>query len=243
MSDYTGRRPRRAILCDLDDTLFDHAFATRQALARVLAGDPGCRDWPLDDVERRHNEILDAIHPEVLAGRRTIERARIDRFTQLLAAFNGDASEARAAVWATAYRSAYELDWRPLPGAVALLEAARGAGVPVAVVTNNLRREQQLKLDRCGLTALVTSLVTSEEVGVAKPSAAIFEAALTRVGARAAEAVMLGDAWAADIAGARAAGIRAVWLNRRGLPSPDAAVEEISSLEPTADVLRKQLLH
>src|SRR5262245_48608875 len=98
MSDYTGRGPapskvegRRAILSDLDDTLFDHAWATRQALARVMAGDPACRDWPLEAVERRHNEILDALHPEVLAGRRTIERARIDRFTQLLTAFNGEA--------------------------------------------------------------------------------------------------------------------------------------------------------
>ena len=249
MSDYTGRGPtpskvegpRRAILCDLDDTLFDHSYATRQALARVLSGDPACRDWSLDEVERRHNEILDALHPEVLAGRRTIERARIERFTQLLSAFNGDASEARAAAWATAYRSAYELDWQPVPGAVALLQAARAARVPVAIVTNNLRREQQLKLDRCGLAGLIETLVTSEDVGASKPDAAIFETALSRVGVPASEAVMLGDAWAADIAGARAAGIHAVWLNRRGLPSPNASVDEVRSLEPAAAVLARLL--
>jgi putative hydrolase of the HAD superfamily len=249
MSDYTGRRPapsnveraRRAILCDLDDTLFDHSWATRQALARVLAGDPAGRDWPLDEVERRHNEILDALHPEVLAGRRTIERARLDRFAQLLTAFDGDPTEARAAAWATAYRSAYELDWRPVPGAVPLLDAARAAGVPIVVITNNLRREQQLKLDRCGLTAYVTSLVTSEEVGVPKPSPVIFRAALDAAGVGAADAAMLGDAWDADIAGARAAGIHALWFNRRGLPSPDATVEEISSLEPADRVLARLL--
>src|SRR5262245_57524649 len=195
MSDYTGPRPapskvgpRRAILCDLDDTLFDHSHATRQALARVMAGDPACRTWPLDDVERRHNEILDALHPEVLAGRRTIERARIERFTQLLAAFEGSPTETRAAAWATAYRSSYELDWRPVPGAIPLLQAARAANVPVVIVTNNLRREQQLKLDRCGLSPLVTALVTSEEVGAAKPSPAIFAAALAAAGVAAVEA-------------------------------------------------------
>lgn len=241
MSDYTGRRPRRAILSDLDDTLFDHAWATRQALARVMAGDPACRDLPLDAVERRHNEILDALHPEVLAGRRTIERARIDRFTQLLTAFDVEATEDRAASWARAYRAAYELDWRPVAGAIALLEAARAAGVPVVVVTNNLRREQQLKLDRCGLTPLVTALVTSEEIGEPKPAPAIFRAALAAAGVTADEAAMLGDAWEADINGARAAGIHPLWFNRRGLPSPDAKVREIQSLEPAGDVLARLL--
>jgi putative hydrolase of the HAD superfamily len=255
MSDYRGHGPapsnverpapskvegaRRAILCDLDDTLFDHSWATRQALARVVAGDPACRDWPLDEVERRHGEILDAIHPEVLSGRRTLDRARIDRFLQLLGEFNGDATEARAASWATAYRSAYEVDWRPVPGAVALLQAARAAGLPVVVVTNNLRREQQLKLDRCGLTAHVTALVTSEEVGVPKPAAAIFSAALKAAGVPASDAAMLGDAWDADIAGARAAGIYALWFNRRGLPSRDAAIAEVRSLEPADEVLAR----
>lgn len=244
MSDYRGRRPapgkvgaRRAILSDLDDTLFDHSWATRQALARVMAGDPACRDWPLDEVERRHNEILDALHPEVLAGRRTIERARIERFTRLLAAFDADATEDRAAAWARAYRSAYELDWRPVAGAVALLEAARAANIPVVVVTNNVRREQELKLERCGLMPLVTALITSEEVGEPKPSPAIFHAALAAAGVSAVEAAMLGDAWEADVSGARAAGIHALWFNRRGLPSPDAAVREIASLEPAGEVL------
>ena len=48
---------------------------------------------------------------------------------------------------------------------------------------------------------------------------------------------MLGDAWEADVSGARAAGIHALWFNRRGLPSPDAAVREIASLEPAGEVL------
>ena len=43
---------------------------------------------------------------------------------------------------------------------------------------------------------------------------------------------MLGDAWQADIVGARAAGLRTVWLNRKGASSPDPSVPELASLEP-----------
>jgi putative hydrolase of the HAD superfamily len=42
----------------------------------------------------------------------------------------------------------------------------------------------------------------------------------------------VGDAWATDIEGARAAGVRPVWLNRFGALSRDPAVAELQALEP-----------
>jgi FMN phosphatase YigB (HAD superfamily) len=75
-------------------------------------------------------------------------------------------------------------------------------------------------------------LITSEDVGVAKPDPVIFEAALTALGVTAPEAILVGDAWQADVVGGRAAGLRTVWLNRKGAPSPDPSVPELPSLEP-----------
>jgi FMN phosphatase YigB (HAD superfamily) len=50
---------------------------------------------------------------------------------------------------------------------------------------------------------------------------------------------MVGDSWHADVAGARAAGIRPIWFNPRRLPKPDpdGNVEEIHALEPVEPVL------
>ncbi len=50
---------------------------------------------------------------------------------------------------------------------------------------------------------------------------------------------MVGDAWTADIAGAQAAGLRAVWFNPRRLfpPPGEAPVPTLFALEPTADVV------
>ena len=45
---------------------------------------------------------------------------------------------------------------------------------------------------------------------------------------------MVGDSWAADVLGARAAGIRAIWFNPDRVPSPEpeAGVVELHALEP-----------
>lgn len=218
------------LLCDLDDTLFDHQHATRAALAVLQAQDARLQQWSLDELKRRHHLLLEQYHQEVLAGRLTIDQARERRFAALVGG-------GEAVALARAYRDAYLTDWREVQGAADLLRALRAQGWPIVIVTNNLVSEQRLKLARIGLSPLVDHLVTSEEVGVAKPEPEIFEHALARVGAAAPDAVMLGDAWSADVEGARRLGIRPVWLNRSGAASPDPTVAEVAALHPLDDVL------
>lgn len=230
--------PLRGVLFDLDDTLFDHDHATLSALAVVRADEPAFATWSAETFASRHSEVLEAMHVEVLTGRRSIEASRAERFRRLLAeALDAEVPNGRASELAQRYRAAYEASWRPVPGATALLTALRRAGFPVAVVTNNLIVEQEQKLRQCALDALVTALVTSEEVGVAKPEIRIFEAALDRLGLDATDAVMVGDAWGTDIAGAFAARIRPIWFNRRAAASPDPSVVELGALEPTERVV------
>ena len=232
-------RPVRAVLADLDDTLFDHSAATRRSLQRLCGVETTLASRPFDDLVRAHNEILETLHRDVLAGRRTIDEARDERFRRLLA-LGGETDEpatlTRARAAARFYRQVYQETWAVVPGAEALLGALRQAGLPIVVVTNNSTREQRLKLEQTGLAPLIDVLVTSEDEGVSKPDARIFRAALARIQIEAEDAVMFGDAWAADIAGARSAGIRAVWFNRWNAPTPDGTVAEVRSLEPAAEV-------
>jgi HAD superfamily hydrolase (TIGR01509 family) len=230
-------RPPRAVLFDLDDTLFDHARATRVALATVCRDDPALGQWSIDELDRRHRLVLETWHQEVLAGRASIDQARIARFAELVGQAGGADASGRAAALASRYRSVYETAWYTVAGARPLLEALASRGLRLAVVTNNVLREQQLKLARCGLAPFVEALVTSEEVGVQKPDPKIFQTALDRIGVSAPDATMVGDAWATDIEGARRAGVRPVWLNRFGDVSSDPSVGELRSLEPLAESL------
>ena len=225
-----------AALFDLDDTLFDHWACTRAALADVRERFAVLGRVPAALVETEHRRLLEALHLRVLAGRMTVDDARVERFRQLLGFAGAPAEVGAAGDVAAAYRSAYRAHWRPVAGAVELLETLHGR-MSAGVVTNNVAAEQRQKISVCGFGPFLDAVVISEEAGVTKPDPRIFRLALERLGRSAGETVMIGDAWETDIAGARAAGIRPIWFNRFGAASPDRSVKEIGSLVPAADVL------
>jgi len=78
-------------------------------------------------------------------------------------------------------------------------------------------------LRESGLRELIDGVVTSAEVGAAKPSGELFAAALALAGVDAGQAAHIGDSLREDVEGASAAGIEAVWLRRAERPSAPAA--------------------
>jgi len=229
----------KAVLFDLDDTLFDHRGCAREALAAVQGCHDRFRSMPFDALERAHARFLEELHADVMLGRVPLETARIERFRRLLAAMDVPSSESLAARIATTYRDTYRTARRAVAGASALLAAIKPFA-RIAIVSNNLLEEQQEKLRTCGLDGFVDALVVSEEAGTSKPDPAIFQVALDRLQAWPGNAVMVGDSWAADVMGARAAGIRAIWFNPGGAltPAGEPAVPELRSLEPVDAALR-----
>ena len=225
----------RAVLFDLDDTLFDHRRSARAALQAVHGRHADAVDF--SEFERHHAIHLEEMHLEVLAGRIGLDDARRERFRRVFGALGIALDPSTVDAVASAYRSGYMTARRPLDGAAALLTALR-RHARIAIVTNNLLDEQQDKLRCCGLTPLVDVLVASEDVGVSKPDPAIFRIALERAGVDAPAAVMVGDSWANDVAGARDAGIRAVWFNPARAPKPaePPGVVEIHALEPVDEI-------
>jgi putative hydrolase of the HAD superfamily len=87
-----------------------------------------------------------------------------------------------------------------------------------------------------GVRDLVDGVVTSAEVGAAKPDARLFAAALERAGCAAEEAVHVGDSPDGDIRGAAGAGLRPVLIDRRGggaRPGLEAArIASLAELPP-----------
>jgi len=98
------------------------------------------------------------------------------------------------------------------PAALAELKAA---GIRVGLISNSHRCLTTFAA-HFAIDGLVTAGVSSFEHGYLKPHPKIFEAALDLLQVPATEAVMVGDSLAHDIAGARAAGMRAVLLARGG---------------------------
>jgi HAD superfamily hydrolase (TIGR01549 family) len=222
----------RAVLFDMDDTLFDHRHSSRSGLMAMQQRYPCFQQTTIDELEQAYILLLEEIHLQVLLGEMNLDQARIVRMERLFAQFDKQSSRATVEEATRMFREKYQASRQIVPGTIALLEALR-PHVKIGIVTNNILVEQQEKLRYLGLEAHIDALVVSEEVGIVKPEAGIFRVALERLQCSAEETVMIGDAWQNDIIGARAAGIRAIWLNRFGMPCPDPSLaSEISAFEP-----------
>jgi putative hydrolase of the HAD superfamily len=106
----------------------------------------------------------------------------------------------------------------------------------MAVITNGMTAPQLSKLRRLGIEQHFERLFASAAVGAGKPSREIFDHALREMAVSPSDAVMIGDSLEGDIAGAKRAGIRTIWINRSGGPivgpvQPDAELADLSLLE------------
>ena len=225
------------VLFDLDDTLFDHRGCARDALSAVQRAHEILQNLSFDALERAHAAFLEQLHGEVMLGRVPLEIARIERFRRLLQASGVSANRETASQLASIYRDTYKEHRRAVAGAREVMAAIKRRA-RVGIVSNNLLDEQQEKLRICELEPFVDALVVSEEAGVSKPDPTIFRLALDRLGVTAEESVMVGDSWVADIDGARAAGIRAIWFNPTGAAAPDSTVEQLTAFEPSDRVAK-----
>lgn len=230
--------PVKLVLFDLDDTLFDHEYCARTGLETLHREQTLFSRHPLEQIREEYQRQLDVLHDQVLLGRMTLEEARNERFRRLHVWCGGEAEEGVGIALANRFRTVYLEARRPVPGALALLQALKPL-TTLGIVTNNITEEQKDKLLHCALHDWVDFMVTSEEVGEPKPGPLIFRAALDRAGASPKESVMVGDSWKADVLGAAGAGIRAIWFNRNGLPCPDPSLaSELTSFEPTETAIR-----
>lgn len=98
----------------------------------------------------------------------------------------------------------------------ALLGSLRYRGFKVGVITNSVFPAHLYtpKLNELGVGAYVDAFVSSADVGLAKPNPGPYLAALDHLGLEPHEAIFVGDTPETDIAGAKAAGMRAVLLIR-----------------------------
>ncbi len=97
-------------------------------------------------------------------------------------------------------------------GAAEALAALRAAGRRLAVVSNFDQRLRAL-LRELGLARELACVVLPADCGAAKPDRRIFEACLARLALPAARCVYVGDRDDLDVAGARAAGLRAIHVS------------------------------
>jgi HAD superfamily hydrolase (TIGR01549 family) len=194
------------MLFDLDNTLVDRNLAFR--------------GWAVEFLAER------SLPPADLAWFVTLDRGGyFERPTLMRAAVERYGLVEDVDVLLKEYREALTRLIACPPSHRDALRTARAAGWTLGIVSNGATEHQTAKIERTGLAPLVDGWVISEEARLAKPDPRIFRLAALRCGLAedtpwAEGAWMVGDHPPADIAGARAAGLRSVWLDH-GRPWPE----------------------
>jgi len=98
------------------------------------------------------------------------------------------------------------------------------------IITNGFEEVQHIKLASSDLTQYFDVIVTSEQVGVKKPNAKIFEFALEQTKAKPDESIMIGDDFPVDVLGAEQIGMQGVYFNPNKLAHKHTVVHEIFCL-------------
>jgi putative hydrolase of the HAD superfamily len=253
----------RALLFDLDDTLavdeavshesFAHVstvaadrfgaesarFETdAMAIARALWSEgacrPFCRSIGISAFECLWGGFTGDT-AELSALRSWALAYRVEVFTRALAAQNNigspaDAGEVLSAEFAATRRSRQRL----LPGARDLLSQL-SADYKIALLTNGAPDLQREKIAASGLEPFFQAIAVSGEHGIGKPKPEIFHKLLSELGVSSGEAVMVGNSLERDIAGARNAGIRSIWIRVPGSEeqaevTPDHTISALSEI-------------
>jgi putative hydrolase of the HAD superfamily len=232
-----GGKPYTHLFFDLDRTLWDFEANARVTLSDLYhefelyshfkSFDEFCKTF------QTHNERLWA---EYRHGRVAKETLRKLRFTLTLKSAKVK-NDALASTLDMRYIADSPTKTTLIPNAIELMEYLKQRGYRMLIITNGFNEVQWIKIRACGLEQYFDQMLTSENVGHQKPDVRIFEKALAEAGCKPGKALMVGDDFEVDIAGARNAGIDQVFFNPNGLDRSFKPTYEIRDLMELKAVL------
>ena len=111
-----------------------------------------------------------------------------------------------------------------IDGAYEVLETLKEKS-RIAIVTNGLQAVQRGRLAHSTIRDFIEEIIISEEIGAAKPHAAFFDVAFTRIAARyerpaKSDVLIIGDSLTSDMQGGVDYGLATCWYNPDGEPRP-----------------------
>ncbi|MFF5254249.1 HAD family hydrolase [Streptomyces leeuwenhoekii] len=220
----------RAVVWDVDDTLFDYTTADREGMRAHLAAE-GLLDG-YGSAERalaRWREITEVQWARFAAGEVDFATQRRDRTRVFL---GRDLTDAEADGWFERYLAHYEAAWALFPDVLPVLDAL-ATSHRHAVLSNSSVTVQDRKLRVLGLHDRFEIILCAAEIGVSKPAAGAFLAACDALGLAPHEVAYVGDHPEIDGRGAADAGLLSVWIDRggpRATAVPPAGPRRIATL-------------
>ena len=204
----------RAVVWDVDDTLFDYTTADREGMRAYLTTERLLdRFGTAEEALARWREVTDQQWARFSAGGVTFEDQRRDRVRAFLE--RPELTDAETDAWFRRYITHYEAAWSLFPDVLPVLDAL-AASHRHAVLSNSSIHVQDHKLRALGVYDRFEVVLCAAELGVSKPEAGAFLAACEALSLPPHQVAYVGDHPEIDGRGAADAGLLSVWIDRRG---------------------------
>lgn len=231
----------KAVIFDIDNTLYSYDDAHPAAFARVMQYAWEQLNIPREAFEQLHHQAMGTVKSNLNRDCATIH-SRLIRYQNLLEGLH------------LPIYHAYEMDhlyWqelmanmRPSPGLEQTVKALKQRGIRLGICTDMTADIQYAKLRILGIWEQVDFMVSSEELDAEKPERRLFDRCREKAGCAPGECMFVGDHLQKDVAGSLAAGMVGVWFAPRGAgqgcPPGAHTISALPQLLPLMDSCNKE---
>ena len=216
----TGRK--KAVLFDVDDTLYDQTVPFKEAYAQYFGDKPPVPAEVIYPVTRKYS---DQVYSQAMSGQITMEELYIYRVQKAFEEYNITITVEEALAFQKVYADRQRHIHMSETMEKILAYCARKA--KLGIITNGPSAHQwnKVKSLQAERWILHENIFVSGDVGAEKPERKIFDHAKQMMKLEDAEVWFVGDSYELDVKGAMNAGWNAVWMNRRGREKPDDNVK------------------
>lgn len=209
----------KALIFDVDDTLYDQIQPFERALERHIE----VAREQIEPLYLSFRRYVDEVFEATAIGKMSLKDSHIYRMKHALADFGYQVSDATAL--------AIQIDYDYFQGQIELSPVfpeifswCQAQGIAMGIITNGPYRHQLRKIRTMGLVNWfeLEHVLISGQVGIAKPNPAIFQLMEERLGMSGEDICYLGDSFENDVVGAKAANWKAIWFNHRKRIKPIA---------------------
>ena len=216
----------KAIFIDIDDTLLDYIPCCREAFDAAMRNlTPSLEEREGERLFQLFFEISGRLFSEAKHGKYTIAEV-MDLYPKEFIAAIGY-PESAVDPFKHAFRAAWGETHTLVPEAKEMLDVLRAKGYRLFAASNSFGHLQRRRLERTGILSYFEDTYISMDIGYDKPDIRFFQEALHRCGLQPNEVLMIGDSMTTDILGAQAAGIEALFFDRRNNASLLELIKEL----------------
>ena len=203
----------KGIIFDLDNTLYDYNLCHNKAINEVINYLIKTIQVSLDKehIKSLYDDISKKIKYELINTASSHNKSIY--FKRLLEKLNIEFSHFQIInnlYWETFYENLVCFD-----GVKDFIIWNKNIGKKIGILTDYETEYQLVKLEKLGLLKYIDIIVTSEEVGIEKPSTQMFYTMLQKMKLNLTDVIMIGDNYEKDIKGAKKLNITSYWINKK----------------------------